>query len=468
MSNAITVFETQLAPLRQRFAAVLPPSISPDRLIRTVVISVERLPKLLDCDRQSLFNAAMSAAVLGLEVDGVTGQAYLLPFKGKAQLVIGYRGINTMAARSGITITGAVVRDGDEFDYELGSSAYIKHVPQLGNKGRIAAAWAVAAAHGRPSIIAVMGIDDLLAVKSKSPGAQRSDSPWNDPTIGFPAMCEKTVKRRLARSLPLNIMTAAARMDEAFEEQGANTWISPDKGVVIDGDISPRHNTETPTAASLIGETSPHVPPADKLAAPPATDPAGGADFESDSERLERLDGELAEAASHGMQKLHLIWMTIPPADRKILKAALDTRYKPAAEKAGKPAHDPETGEILDQSEQAPAAPPSTAHAAAGGAASEQQPRSPARETEAAKPDGLDIPASIDRRKKAAAPDAPRSAAEYESYATAWIEELTDPETDRWVSEIDLRSSLHLAPDTREQLAAMFKSRIEQLRAQGV
>jgi RecT family len=32
----------------------------------------------------------MSAACLGLEVDGVTGQAYLLPFKGKAQLVIGY------------------------------------------------------------------------------------------------------------------------------------------------------------------------------------------------------------------------------------------------------------------------------------------------------------------------------------------------------------------------------------------
>jgi phage RecT family recombinase len=76
----------------------------------------------------------MSAACLGLEVDGVTGQAYLIPFKGRAQLVVGYKGYNTLAARSGITITGAVVREGDEFDYQLGSAAFVRHKPK-GSKG---------------------------------------------------------------------------------------------------------------------------------------------------------------------------------------------------------------------------------------------------------------------------------------------------------------------------------------------
>jgi hypothetical protein len=66
-----------------------------------------------------------------------------------------------------------------------------------------------------------------MAVKAKSPGAARSDSPWNDPAIGFPAMCQKTAKRRLARSMPLNVMQQAARMDEAVDEQGAPAWISP-------------------------------------------------------------------------------------------------------------------------------------------------------------------------------------------------------------------------------------------------
>jgi recombination protein RecT len=102
---------------------VLDKRVPVERLMQTIMISCERLPALLKCDRQSLFNSAMSAAVLGLEVDGVTGQAYLIPFAGKAQLVIGYKGFNTLAARSGITITGAVVREGDEFDYELGSAA---------------------------------------------------------------------------------------------------------------------------------------------------------------------------------------------------------------------------------------------------------------------------------------------------------------------------------------------------------
>ncbi len=251
MSQALTVFEGHLQRLAPNFADVLPPNISPHRLIRTVMLSVERLPKLLECDRQSLFNASMSAAVLGLEVDGVTGQAYLIPFKGKAQLVVGYKGYNTIAARAGITITGAVVRDGDQFDYELGSNAFVRHVPALNNKGRIVAAWSAATSQGRPPVVHVMGIDDLLAVKAKSPGAARSDSPWNDTSIGFPAMCEKTAKRRLARSLPLNMMHAAARMDEAVDEQGKPAWVSPERGVVVDGEIV--EPSATPSAQDLIG-----------------------------------------------------------------------------------------------------------------------------------------------------------------------------------------------------------------------
>src|SRR5262245_37230370 len=218
--NALMVLEQQMQPLAPRFAQALGKTMPVERLIRTVMVSVERLPKLLECDRQSLFNSAMSAACLGLEVDGVTGQAYLIPFKGKAQLVIGYKGYNTMAARSGITITGEVVREGDEFDYDLGEG-WIKHKPH-GSKGRIVGAWAKAAAQGRPAIVKVMTIDDLLDVKKRSPGAARTDSPWNDPAIGFPAMCEKTVKRRLARSLPLNVMRSEER--RVGKEDRSGRW----------------------------------------------------------------------------------------------------------------------------------------------------------------------------------------------------------------------------------------------------
>lgn len=252
MPNELVVLEKQFEPLAPRFAQVLPPGLPVERLIRTVMVSVERMPKLLDCERQSLFNAAMTAAVLGLEVDGATGQAFLIPFKSKAQLVIGYKGYTTLAARSGLTVTGGVVREEDEFEFDEGEG-WVKHKRKLGgeDKRRIIAAWAKAAAHDRPAVVKVLSIDEILEVKKKSPGARRDDSPWNDPQIGFPAMAEKTAKRRLARSMPLNVMQTAARMDEAFDEQGVNSWIAPDKTLQIESPL-PEREAEAPTTAQLI------------------------------------------------------------------------------------------------------------------------------------------------------------------------------------------------------------------------
>jgi recombination protein RecT len=309
--NELVAFERQLAPLAPRFAEVLGQTMPVERLIRTVAVAVERLPKLLDCNRQSLFNAAMSAAVLGLEVDGVTGQAFLIPFKDRAQLVIGYKGFSTLAARAGITITGAVVREGDVFEYDLGES-WITHKPTLGNKGRIVAAWAKAAHSSRPPVVVVLGIDELLAVKAKSPGARKADSPWNDPAIGFPAMCEKTAKRRLARSLPLNTMHAAARMDEAVDEQGKSAWIDPARGVVVEGEVI--EPNETPTAAQLIGQPSrgalDHSPAATKPAPALQTASTGAGEVLS-------LEDMAREAAMRGEEVFNDFYKKRTPAEKK-------------------------------------------------------------------------------------------------------------------------------------------------------
>lgn len=323
MSNDLVLIENQLKPLAPHFQQVLGPLMPADRLIRTVVVSVERLPALMQCDRQSLFNAAMSAAVLGLEVDGVTGQAYLIPFKNKAQLVIGYKGFNTMAARSGITITGAVVREGDSFDpdYDRGLA---NHKPKLGDESRrrIVAAWARASANNRPAVLKVLSIDELLAIKAKSPGAKRQDSPWNDPQIGFPAMCEKSVKRRLARDLPLNVMQLAARMDEAVDEQGRPAHILPERGVVIEGEFSPvapREHNETPTASSLIGQTS--SPPTERDETVADTRGAGERERRfTQSEYLTRWNA-IIDAATDAAQ-LHAAWSA--PEQKHIRRALVD------------------------------------------------------------------------------------------------------------------------------------------------
>lgn len=313
VASELVLFENTLKPLAPRFEQALAGAIPVERLMRSIMVSVERTPKLLEANRQSLLNAAMSAACLALEVDGITGQAYFIPFKGNAQLVIGYKGMNTLAARSGFTVQGEVVREGDAFDYELGDRGFVKHKPKLGNRGPILAAWATASSMSRPSIISVLGIDDIMAIKAKSPGGGRSDSPWMDMMIGFPAMAAKSAKRRLSRAMPLNAdprFHLAAAMEEATEERGKTSWIDPQRGVQIEGEIAsdvPRINHEQRGAAELLAPTD------DKTAA--------------------EWDLDLADAAKKGMTELRAVWRQIPADHRETLQTALDTRHKPNAEK---------------------------------------------------------------------------------------------------------------------------------------
>jgi recombination protein RecT len=312
-NNQLIVLEQQLKPLVPSFREVLGNRMPVERLTRTVLVSVERLPRLLECDRQSLFNAAMSAAVLGLEVDGVTGQAFLIPFKEKAQLVIGYKGYNTLGARSGYTVTGAVVREGDEFQYELGTRAFIRHRPAGDSGRRIVSAWATATSNTLPPIISVLSIDEIMDIKARSPGARKTDSPWNDPNIGFPAMSEKSAKRRLARSMPLNILQLAARLDEAYDEQGKAAWIDPVRGLQIEPDIVQTEASPTPSLDEILN--------------PPKT-PLGGSGIPAgyvtppsgDAGRLS-LEDMAREAAARGRDVFKTFWNNRTPEERVVVEA---------------------------------------------------------------------------------------------------------------------------------------------------
>jgi len=341
--NDLTIIERQLQHVEPQLHNALSGIMPTKRLIQTVLISCERTPKLLNCRPQSILNGAMTFAVLGLPVDGATGQGFLLPFKDIAQAAIGYKGYNTLGARAGLTITGAAVREDDHvFDYQFGDKAFVTHKPRLGSKGRIIAFWAVAVASNRPPIVSVLSIDDVLAIKAKSPAVKaNADTPWNDPTIGFPAMGEKSAKRRLSRSTPLITeapqFMMAARMEEAFDEQARASWITPERGVVVNGEARQTIETElseTPTSAQLIGSASPRPETADREPAPSAHPPIpaqDGAGEVTESEQVAEHDRRLAAAAEQGTHVLEGAWNATPRKLQRSLKMALDRRHKPRA-----------------------------------------------------------------------------------------------------------------------------------------
>lgn len=69
--------------------------------VQNVLLAVAENPALQKCDPVSIIAAALRAATLRLSCDPLSGQAYLVPFKEKATLVIGYKGLVHLALRTG-------------------------------------------------------------------------------------------------------------------------------------------------------------------------------------------------------------------------------------------------------------------------------------------------------------------------------------------------------------------------------
>lgn len=321
MAQELAVIERQLQPLMPRFDALLRGSIMDAKsLIQMVLVAVERAPRVAECTPQSIINATNTAAVLHLPIDGATGQFFLLPFRDRgkgvtiAQPAIGYRGFNTIAARGGLTINGGVVREGDlEWDYREGTGGFVRHKKRLDNKGRIIAAWAVAESKDRPNAVSVLGIGEIEGVMARSPAVRGgAETPWNDPIIGFPAMSEKTAKRRLSRSIPWQIdegrFLTAARVEEAFDEQGRYSYARGPGDVVVEGPVAASEDNATPAASALMAPMAPEDPV------------------------LESAKADGREAAEGGTGTLKTWWVRLAPP----LQAALrdfKEELKPMAER---------------------------------------------------------------------------------------------------------------------------------------
>lgn len=105
--------------------------LSADRFIEGVVQTVAKNADLLKCTRESVLLACLESAQIGLEPTGILNQAWLVPYKTTARLMIGYGGYITLLdrSRSYDFIEAVLVYENDEFWYERGTNPQIHHVP---------------------------------------------------------------------------------------------------------------------------------------------------------------------------------------------------------------------------------------------------------------------------------------------------------------------------------------------------
>src|SRR5581483_7497984 len=125
--------------MKPQLEMALPRHLTAERLLRVAMTAVQNTPKLLECDRTSLYAAVMTCAQLGLEPDGVLGQAYLVPFAGRVQFIPGYKGLITLARNSGdvVSISAHEVCKNDRFFYSFGLNERCEHVPADGDRGEV-------------------------------------------------------------------------------------------------------------------------------------------------------------------------------------------------------------------------------------------------------------------------------------------------------------------------------------------
>lgn len=196
-------------------------------LVRSALLQVSMTPALVKVadtrdGRLSIIQAVMQAAQLGLMVGGPSGEAALVPYKGKAKLIPMVRGLTTLAIRSGAiqAITPRTVYPEDQFEVWQGTRDEIIHRPDLTAKRdddtRIIAVYTVITlASGLKQVGNPMTRDEIERVRAVSKAGTDPDSPW---VQWWGQQANKTVVKRDTKLMPLSPeFRAAVELDNRFE-----------------------------------------------------------------------------------------------------------------------------------------------------------------------------------------------------------------------------------------------------------
>lgn len=230
------IMEAQKAHLER----ALPKHVSIERFMRLCLNALANTPKLFECSKESFFLSVMRAASLGLEPDGLSGEAYLIPYGNVCQLVIGYKGLMKLAWNSGEISRLSVesVCANDEINLDFFGDCYFK--PKLnGSRGAVIGFIAVAKFKQDGALaFEYMNLEQVEKIRDNSQAwkqalkdAKRNENgeivkfvnKWNKEIDSVPwfhhfeEMGKKTIMRRFAKRLPSSVQKAV-HMEELQEK----------------------------------------------------------------------------------------------------------------------------------------------------------------------------------------------------------------------------------------------------------
>ena len=230
--EALSLVREGLVTRESRIAQLLPEGgMSVKQFNQIGFTLIERTPQFLACTPQSLVGSIIECAKLGLTLDPILGQAYLVPYRDsranvtRAVLIPGYRGLMTLALRSAQVdaVWAEVVRVGDLIEQRQGTVLELVHKqPPLEDRTveylkdpNMIGAYSCAQLTNGMVLHTLMSTAEIEAIRSRSPG--KSSGPW---VTNRAEMYRKTPVRRLCKYLPLSPTDMRAVVKDEYFDAG--------------------------------------------------------------------------------------------------------------------------------------------------------------------------------------------------------------------------------------------------------
>ena len=225
---------TQLLEVKKRLYAKsndilegCPPHVSKQRIMTTAYLAIRDNTDLLKCEIVSLCAAIAEAGQAGLEIGGIRDLCYLVPYKAKCQLIVGYKGLLELCHRSGQikSISANLVHEGDRFRIIGGTEESIEHEPSTGeSRGKapvthVYAIFRFINGGAQHECWTAAEINDHK--EQNSPGWKTTDSPWQK---HWGIMAKKTVIRSMINRGLIPMAVELATLAERHDTVNADAW----------------------------------------------------------------------------------------------------------------------------------------------------------------------------------------------------------------------------------------------------
>lgn len=218
----------------EKMLAALPSKKEADRF-RQAALAVAMTPSIAECEPQSVYSAVYACFRLNIAPDPVLKEVFIVPFKKKATLVMGYPGVLKLArnADPGLSVRTGTVYENDDYVLEEGLEQRFRITKRWWQKrdkegnpmqsGFVEFCYCVYKFPGSEPQLVVVPFADLDELATSSKAGNRPGTPWHD---HFAAMGEKTAIKRAAKLWTMQAerreeaaaFKEAMRLDEAAPE----------------------------------------------------------------------------------------------------------------------------------------------------------------------------------------------------------------------------------------------------------